>query len=149
MTTTWIIVANASEARIFSSPRARLVNSPTDLDLVKEINHPNSRKKSGELVADKSGAYQGGDSGHGAFVEPSDPKDIEVERFAKELARELEDGRVANHFQDLIIAASPHFHGMLNKQLTNNVSGLVSVNIERDYTNDSVKELLKHIESFI
>ena len=79
---------------------------------------------------------------HGAFNEPIDPKDYEQERFAIELAKELDAGRTANSYKNLIIVASPHFHGMLNKHMNEHVAGMVSKHIEKDYTAETPEGLL-------
>ena len=45
MTTSWILVANASEARSFSANRIHLLNGNNHaLSLVKDYGHPESRK---------------------------------------------------------------------------------------------------------
>lgn len=142
MANTWLIVANASQATLYETE-----SSPKTLKLIKEYLHPASRAKGNELASDRPGHFHAEARGmegttHGAFNEPIDPKDYEQERFAIELAKELDAGRTANRYENLIIAASPHFHGLLNKHMNEHVAGLVSRHIEKDYTGETVEGLL-------
>lgn len=143
MPNTWLVVANASQASIYQTEQR-----PKTLALVKEYLHPPSREKGEELASDRPGHFQGEAVGmegttHGAFNEPTDPKAFEHERFAIELAKELDAGRTANSYKNLIIVASPRFHGLLNKSMNAHVSAMVGQHIQKDYTALSEKELLE------
>jgi protein required for attachment to host cells len=142
MANTWLIVANASQATLYETE-----SKPKTLKLLKEFLHPASRAKGSELASDRPGHFQAEARGmegttHGSFNEPIDPKSYEQERFAIELAGELEAGRTANSYKNLIIVASPHFHGLLNKHLNEHVAGMVSRHVEKDYTAETAEGLL-------
>lgn len=142
MPNTWLVIANASQATIYQTELR-----PKTLSLVKEFIHPPSREKGEALASDRAGHYQGEAVGmegttHGAFNESTDPKSYEHERFASEIAKELDAGRTANSYKNLIIVASPHFHGLLNKSMNSHVSAMVGQHIQKDYTALSEKELL-------
>ncbi|MES2366392.1 MAG: host attachment protein [Sulfuriferula sp.] len=144
MTTTWIVVANASLARLYFN------NGPKKgLQLFKELNHPESREKASDLVSDRPGHSPGSGNGQGAFVPATDPKQHEAERFALELSKELEHGRAANHYERLIMVASSPFIGVLNQRLSGHVRSLVSETIEKDYTRATPRELTGHLEHCI
>lgn len=140
---TWLLVGNASRARLFET-QAR----PKTLKLIKEYLHPPSREKGEELASDRPGHFQMEGSGmegttHGAFNEPTSPKSYEHERFALELAKELNDGRTQNRFGNLMIVASPHFHGLINQHLNEHVAKMVSTHINKDYTDLDEEKLLE------
>ncbi|MGM0595370.1 MAG: host attachment protein [Pseudomonadota bacterium] len=140
---TWLLVANASRARLFETQ-----SKPKTLKPLKEYLHPLSREKGEELASDRPGHFQGDAQGgegstHGAFSEPTNPKEYEHDRFAMELARELNDGRTQNRFGNLIIVASPHFHGLLNQHLNEHVAKMVGNHINKDYTDLDEKKLLE------
>ncbi|MCW8828411.1 MAG: host attachment protein [Gammaproteobacteria bacterium] len=140
---TWLLVGNASRARLFET-QAR----PRTLKLLKEYLHPPSREKGEELASDRPGHFQAEARGmegttHGAFNEPTNPKDFEHDRFALELAKELNDGRTQNRFGNLMIVASPHFHGLLNQHLNEHVAKMVSSHINKDYTDLNEEKLLE------
>ena len=144
MKNTWLLIANASEARLFETEFR-----PKTLTLIQEIKHPESREKGADLASDKAGHYQGdaGTNGstQGSFNEASDPKEYEMERFASELVKQLDAGRTSNRYQHLIVASSPKFHGMLNKLMNTQVSKLVDKHINKDYTSFNERELLERI----
>ena len=144
MAITWILVANASQAHLYSSTRAKLFNGKASLSLVNQFMHPQSREKGSELVTDKLGH-----SGHGTFVEASEPKQQEADSFARELITLLEEGRVKQRFEDLMIIASPKFWGMLNKYLNGPLNHMLSVNIAKDYTKDNPNQLMKHLREHL
>lgn len=142
MSITWIMVANASQAKLFSNSGPH-----KGLTLIKELLHPESREKTSNLVSDRSGANAG--TGHGAFQQATDPKHHEAERFAQELTRELEEGRVNHAYDRLILVASAPFMGLVNSRLPGQVRSKLSESIEKDYTRLPVKKLSGHLESYV
>ena len=144
MTTTWILVANASEAKLYTN-----TGISKGLEVISTFDHPESRKKSSDLVSDRSGHMQSVGNGHGARQPASDPKQHEHELFAREIAHHIEQGRTSNQYQRLIIAAEPHFHGLLNNLFSSQVRSLISENLEKDYTKATQKELCRHLEKYV
>lgn len=144
MPTTWILVANASRATVFANDGPK-----KGLRKVKELSHEASREKGSDLVSDRPGHNQGHGNGRGAYVPAMNPKEIEADRFALELARELDAGRTQNAYGRLILVASPHFMGLLNRHVDAHVRQRVSDSIEKDYTRATDKELAGHLESCI
>ena len=136
MNTTWVLVAKASEARLYTTDKVG-----EEMQCLKEFSHPESREKGSTLASDRPGHSQSKGTGHGTMGDPADPKDYEAERFASELAQELEKGRTANAYQKLVVAAAPHFHGLLNSQLNDHTRALVINNIEKDFTAYDEREL--------
>lgn len=149
MTTTWILVANASTAKLYSAIKAKLLNHTAELQLVSEFEHPEARQKSGDIASDRSGNYHNAISGHGTFVESSEPKEHENEKFSRQLAGELESARVAGKFDELIVVAPPHFHGLLNTHLDGNVNNRITVTINKDYTKADERQLLAYIDNHL
>ena len=143
MKKTWYVIADAATARVYSQ-----TDKHDELHLEKELNHPESRMKGSMLASDRPGHYQTTGDGHGAYVEKSEPKEFEAERFATEITHYLESGRVQNAFDDLIIVASPHFHGLLNKQMNKHVSNIVSKHIESDLTQAPESQLLELLKKY-
>jgi protein required for attachment to host cells len=144
MNTTWVLVANAGEARLFETE-----NIEESLHCFKELNHPESREKGSYLASDRPGHYQSKGTGHGAFAEHTDPKDYEAERFAGELAAELEKGRTNNEYKKLVLVAAPHFHGLLNTHLNEHTRALVVNNIQKDFTACDTFELPERLKENI
>lgn len=141
---TWVLVANASEARIFGTEK---IGNP--MECMKEFNHPESRDKGMDLTSDRPGHYQSKGTGHGAFVESTDPKEYEAERFAAELAKELENGRTNNAYRKLVVVAAPHFHGLINSQLDEHTRAMVVNDIQKDFTDCDVNELPERLKQYM
>lgn len=139
---TWLLVADASKARIYTLCKARIFQEqhPKHLELIGHYDHANSRKKISDLVADKLGEF-----GAGTFAETTSPKVQEAEQFAHELLRHIEVGRADKSFHDLIIVAPASFMGLLHKHMPSNLHKLISQQIEKDYTQHNESDLLEHL----
>jgi protein required for attachment to host cells len=136
MATTWILVANAAQAKLYANQGPN-----KGVELVGDYAHPESREKGSELVSDRPGHYQGHGNGRGAFVQHMDPKQNAADHFARHLAGMLEEGRAKGQYERLILAASAPFHGLLKQHLPSGVSKLVTGSVDRDYTSASGREL--------
>lgn len=134
--TTWILVANACQAKLYS--RSNIKNG---LSLVKTLSHPESRMKNSELVSDGSGSMQSA-AGHGARQPQTAPKQNEAIHFAQELAQELNQGRNDQQFGQIVLMAPPAFLGLINDKLDAHTAKLVSTKLDKDYTQVGEKEIL-------
>jgi hypothetical protein len=143
MATTWILVANASQAKLYANTGPK-----KGLALVKDMKHPESREKAADLVSDRPGQLHSAGNGHGARQPRTDPKTNEARHFAQELARELTHGRTSGQ-----VGASswspPRLHGPAQRKTRRPDAHLVSDRFEKDYTKASEKELSSHLESCI
>jgi len=140
MLVTWVMVANASQAKFFSN-----TGPHRGLQLIKELVHPESREKTSDLVSDRSGSRNG--TGHGAFTQATDPKHHEAERFAQEVTRELEHGLAKKAYDRLVLVASAPFAGLLNHRLPGQVRSVLSETIGKDYTRLPATELTAQIRT--
>jgi protein required for attachment to host cells len=140
MLITWVMVANASQAKLFSNTGPQRA-----LQFVKELAHPESREKTSNLVSDRSGSRNG--TGHGAFTQATDPKYHEAERFAQEVTRELEQGLAKKAYDRLILVAAAPFVGLINSRLPGQVRSRLSESIEKDYTRLPAMELTDQLRS--
>jgi protein required for attachment to host cells len=143
----WILVANSSEAHIYSIPSMITLDDHTDLKAFESFYHPESRERSGDIASDRSGNFKHGGGG-GSFVEASDPKDYEVVKFAKQVADFVNQEHAANKYDDLVIAAPPGFYGNLKQNFSNQVSSALSKYIDKDYVNDEPRQLAVHLSSY-
>jgi protein required for attachment to host cells len=136
MSTMWILVANAAQAKLYAN-----TGPNKGVALVGEYAHPESREKGSELVSDRPGHYQGHGNGRGSFVSQTDPKQNAAEHFARQLAGMLEEGRSKGSYERLILAASSPFIGLLKQHLPHGVSRLVTGSVDKDYTSVGEREL--------
>jgi protein required for attachment to host cells len=137
----WIVNMNSNICRIYDYAK-----SPEKLNLLKEIQHPDSKLKKSDLVSDKQGHYKTDGSVHGAYSQHSDPKEITIDDFSREIAKELNHGRTANAYNALVIITPPHMNGLLHQHLDKHVNDLVTHNIQKDISNCSDHELLEFLK---
>ena len=144
MDNTWVLVANASKAHLYSTERLG-----ADMSILKEFSHPESRAKGASLASDRPGSMQGRGSSMATRGDSVDPKDFEAERFAEELASELDKGRTTNAYRRLVLVASPHFQGLLKAHLNANTSAMVENNINKDFTAYDMRELPERLKGAV
>lgn len=136
---TWLLVANASEARLYTTnENPRLGNWQS----TKEFTHPESRQKGADLISDRHGHYQHSTRREGAFEE-SDLRQVEAERFARELGQDLKAGLNSPACDQLIVIAPAQFYGRLKSYL-NHEGKLKS--IKKDYTKFTEKVLAELVK---
>jgi protein required for attachment to host cells len=139
---TWVLIANSSNAKLYKSEKPY-----HQLELIKKFEHPQSREKARDLITDGYGRYKfTTNSPPSAYSDPMNPKEVEAERFAHELALELNQGRTKNHYHHLVLVAPSHFRGLLNKYCDNHVLNLVVHSINKDYTKIKQHDLSKYID---
>lgn len=141
MDNTWVLVANASEAHLYATERIG-----KDMTILKDFAHPESRAKGATLVSDRPGSIRGRGSNASTRGEPDEAKHFEAERFASELAEELDQGRTAKAYRRLVLVAAPHFYGLLKAQLTEHTLAMVENHINKDYTDCDVRELPERLK---
>ena len=144
MAITWILVANASLAKLYAN-----LGPNKGLTLVKELIHPESRQKNGELVSDRSGAMGAVGSGGGSMQPQTLPKQHEAKVFAQEIAQTLYQGRTSNAFKRAILVAPPAFMGLLNAVIDGPTAQLITDRFEKDYTKTPENELGDRLGSTI
>lgn len=141
MSKTWILVADSSRARIFSSESA-------DGGLIElmDLSHNESRLHEQELTSDLPGrTYDSAGQGRHAMGTRVGVKEQEALVFAKEIADQLDKGREAKQFNHLVIAAPPHFLGLLRDKISARVRNLVTHELDRDLVQLTAEQLRAHL----
>ncbi len=126
----WILLANASHARLLSR------DSATDpLVALATLEHPESRLKASQLADDRPGHEATDNSSGGNRYEPrSDVRRKEHQRFAREIAHRLDAGLAAGEFNAVWLFASSPFLGELKAQLSDAVNKRVHLALDSDLT---------------
>lgn len=144
----WILVCDASRARLFrDAPRGdKLVQ-------IDQLDHPESRERGRDLMADTVGRKpigpvparsvqgQGGAYGRPGAAPDTDPKEVEAQKFARQLAALLEKGLHDHAYKRLLIVAPPHFLGLLRATVSTQVAKHIESTIGKDLTNLDFQEL--------
>lgn len=134
---TWVVAANSNLCRIYHYDKKE-----KQLDLVKEISHPENKERDIDLTSAKPGRYQTSGSARSAYTQPTDPKEIKIDDYSREIAKELEYGRDTNAYEKLIIIALPREDGHLFHHMNQHVKELVAHNIKKDVLHLTHAELL-------
>jgi len=138
--TTWILVCDASRARLFSE-----ISRARSYALVASFEHPECRRRVSDLVADAQGRKPvGGSRGAGVRGRPGGffgrpgveqatlPKDVEAIKFARDLAATLERGLDDHAYDALVLTAPPRFLGQLLETISEQVRRRLSRTIDKD-----------------
>jgi len=128
MNTIWILVANQSEARIYSADRI-----PGDLVLIETLSHQEGAAHARDLVSDAPGrVHDRMGSGRHSMEPDTGVKDEGRRRFVKEMVERLESAHVRGDFKQLVLLAAPAVLGVIRKTLTSNLNKLVIKEIPKD-----------------
>ena len=138
----WILVANASVARLFRR------DSPTEpLIPLATMEHAQSRLKGTELATDRPGHEATDNSSGGNRFEPrTDVHRKEHQRFAHEVAERLNAGLQAGEYGELWLLASSAFLGELRAQLSDAVGQRVQLALDTDLTSFGLAEIEQRLQ---
>ncbi|OGT35016.1 MAG: hypothetical protein A3F11_07360 [Gammaproteobacteria bacterium RIFCSPHIGHO2_12_FULL_37_14] len=136
----WVVNSNSIVCRIHE-----FYKKGAKLTLVKELQHPENKLKSGDLTADRPGHYQSSHAARGSYSQPSDPKEIKIDNFYREIAKDLDQERCKQSYDELIIIAPPHLNGLLFQHLDKHVKDLVINNIKKDLVHLPDHELIQFL----
>lgn len=158
--TKWIVIANRSEAKIYSADW-RL----DQLSMVRDIPHPEGRKQNHEIDADDRGsrfssvAGRGNSSTHGGSGPSMQQKhgldrheeatEHEANVFAREIAHLLHHGRAQGEFEELILLAEPHFLGRIRTFLDKPTQDRVSFADNHNWVHLRDHEILPKLRHLI
>tara|TARA_R110000868_G_scaffold124779_2_gene329640 strand:- start:11136 stop:11579 length:444 start_codon:yes stop_codon:yes gene_type:complete len=138
----WVITANTNMCHIYKYNKA-----PPELFLLKEINHPELRAKTGDsMTTEQPGHYRTKGPTYEAYTPSVDPKEVAVEQFSQEISKILDHSRSTNEYEKLIIVTLPHMNGLLFKHLNKHVKSLVINNIQKDVMQLENNDLLNFLK---
>ena len=143
MAKAWILVAHEAGARVFENqgPGKGIV-------LIEDIEHAQGRERDGEMVSDRPGRSfrkNSGDPRRAAMSSSEGPHDRAVAGFARDLAHKLQQGRVHNEYQRLVLVAPPRFLGLLRASLDGPTQQLVVGSLDKDLAKVKERDLVGHL----
>ena len=136
----WILVANASRARLFATDA-----KAEDWTLLAEMQHEESRSRSGFLLNQPDNPNAGSLHKPQPENQPDARQELEEERFAREVAARIERGYEDHAFGRLVVAAPPGFLGALRKHFSKRVLDVLLTDVNKDYTSLPERELVERI----
>src|SRR5437764_9174583 len=111
MTTTWIIAADASRARIL-----QVTDRAQQLEEVEDLLNPEGRVHDRELISDAHPRFSGhSGGGPGSDREETSAAEHATELFAKRVGDYLDKARTAHRYDRLPLLAPPQLLGRLRK----------------------------------
>mgnify|MGYP003655446840 FL=1 len=134
--TTYIVVADAARARIFTRDSLNLAEKES-------LVHAAGRLHEGDLITDRRGAdvHESTSSTSRSSGEENVDSQHENELFAKEVAQHLYSARVKNSLEKLIMVAPPKFLGLLRDKLDGPTQKLVIHSLSKDLSKASLAEI--------
>ncbi|HEX9081995.1 MAG TPA: host attachment protein, partial [Holophagaceae bacterium] len=111
--------------------------------------HPGSRAHVQDMVSDRPGRRSDTTPGHRSGLSPElEPKEVEALKFACGLASELKRGLNRHAYDELVLAAPPHFLGMMRQCLDGQVASRLATTFDKDFTTLPVREIEQRIYAF-
>jgi protein required for attachment to host cells len=145
MRTIWIVVADASRARIVSK-----VDAIRGLKVVQELENPLGRAHNADIVTDKPGHFQKTGSNVGSAMDPhTNPHDQKAVEFAHQLSHLLEEAALRGEFDLLALVAPAHFLGLMREGLMPATKHRLVRHLANDFTRFSLAELEGHISDLV
>lgn len=136
---TWVVVANSSEARIFS------IDANYSLQETDILEHNESRLHVRDLSADRPGkAHDITGVSRFSMGQQTPIKDTEANIFADELSKHLNAAFHSGSLERIYLAATPSFLGVLRPLLSQPVSGIIVSEVAKDLTKLRPEEIKKH-----
>lgn len=142
----WIVVANAARARVLSEADTPRGSRGPSYATVADLVHPESRQKGIDLGDDRAGHAEAEGHGMGTAYPPrTDPREREHDRFARQVARFIEEGIAAGRCAGVVLVASSPFLGRLKGHLGDQAQKLVLRTVVADYTSLDEKALAERL----
>lgn len=137
---TWVIVADACCAKVYA------MNKFPRMEEILKFEHPESRLSNHELTRSQPGrGFQRGGGIRYSYEPELEPKQIETDKFAADLAEMLENHRVKRDYGRLYVIAGPTFLGLLRKHLHPEVRKLIVAELDKELTTCSPSEIAKYV----
>jgi len=133
----WIVVADASKARFYSSSAPK-----QGLKLETTLVSPDARLKNRDMVSDRPGRSHDrfGPGRHSNEGGRSAKNQVNL-KFAHDVADFLKHAQQKDEFGKLYLISDPHFLGLLNKNLDKSVEQSVVAAIDKNLGHQSAEEI--------
>ena len=132
----WILVADSSTARLFTTE-----HSASDLIEINTLNHSEAHLNEQDLVTDAAGK---GTGNHAYTPEVSAKEQGEI-HFARRVVKHLCDELNQNKFERLFIVAAPAFLGSLRNALTSRMEKHVAFSLGKNIVTLTPAEIRGHL----
>ncbi|MGB5259724.1 MAG: host attachment protein [Gammaproteobacteria bacterium] len=144
MTKRWVVVADQSKARIFTTKEPR-----GPLQELVSLDNPYGREQEQSLVSDRPGrSFDSHGQGRHSMGTTVDPSETETIRFARRIADHLQEACNDGRCKKLLLVAGPYMLGVLRKQLNTPESIKVSA-IDKNLGQYDAREIRTHLPELL
>lgn len=145
MTTTWILVADGSRARVYST-----IGPAAPLNVVPKFKVDEKVEASQELARDRPGrTYQSVGHKRSAIEPRVDPHQRAETELAERLARDLDEALEHKAFDRLVVAAPPRFLGDLRSAYSDRLRRTIHGEVAKDLTKVAPADLRNHLGDIV
>ncbi len=138
----WVLVAEASQARIYSRQKKH-----SSLELVRQFAEPEARAREQDLYSDAPGrAFDSKGAGRHAMEPDHSGKDTLLASFTRTIAEYLEEGRQKHRFDRLVLVAAPRILGVLRQRFSSATQRLVVAEFAKNMGSREVDEIAALID---
>lgn len=142
---TWIVVADASRARIYCQPKAG-----ASLEAALDHDFMGDRTKPSETGDGRPGrVHERHGTGRHAMEPTSDPKRQAQQEFAGDLAAELRRATDDGTLDHIVLVAPPQMLGDLRGTLDDRVRDKVIAELDKDLAKLKIHELPAHLSDIL
>jgi len=136
----WVLVADRARARLFE-----FASSGQKLVEIACFDNPEARIHG--IARDRLPRVNESSDGIRHAIEPrTTMMEKSVDRFARSLIDELENGRTQQRYDQLILVAPPRFRGALHRHVDKPLKNCISAEISRDLTTWPVERIFEQLQ---
>ena len=137
----WVLVADRARARLFE-----LTSQSRKLTEIACFDNPDAQIH--RMAKDRLARVNESTSSARHAIEPRTTMlEKSIDRFARSLSDELENGRALRRYDQLILVAPPRFRGALHRHFDKPLRSCISAEISRDLTTWPVERIFEHLRS--
>jgi protein required for attachment to host cells len=99
-----------------------------------------------DLMSDRPGrSYESFGGARHALEREDDPRHREAVRFARRVARRLDEARRKDEFENLVVVAGPPFLGLLRAAMSQPTKACIAREIRKDLVHGPIAVLREHL----
>jgi len=136
-----IVVADQAEAIFYDS--ASLEAAPRE---VARISDPQAHLHARDFSSERPGrSYESVGEARHSIMREDDPRRREAVKFARRIARRLDEARRKDEFEQLIVVAGPAFLGLMREEMSRPTRARVVHEVHKDLVHGPVEALRSHL----
>jgi protein required for attachment to host cells len=140
-----VVTADSTSANVFE-----ILKIGGDFRPISEFKHAQSQMKGSDLASDRPGrAFDSGGTGRHAMAPQVDLKSHEADVFAREVCEFIDNARVKNRFERLVVVAPPDFLGRLRQHISPEANKLVTESLAKNLLGCDGKEIRARLQSVL